>query len=274
VFVLDRHRRLVPPGVAGELYVAGAGVARGYASQPTKTAERFVANPFDHAGERMYRTGDLVRWNPGGWLEFLGRVDNQIKIRGFRVEPGEAEQTLSVVPGIAQATVTVREDRPGDPRMVAYYVLDGSTPVDAAALRTEVASTLPSYLVPSAFVELNGMPLTPNGKLDRAALPAPEITTAPGREPDGPHERLLCDLYAEILGATRINVDDGFFDLGGHSLLATRLLSRIRTTLKVELSLRDLFENPTAAGLAKTISATAASSRPVLRRRTRGGVLL
>ena len=262
VYVLDRNLQPAPVGVAGEIYIGGVGLARGYLGRPALTAERFVPSPFGN-GERLCRTGDLGRWRSDGILEHLGRADQQVKIRGFRIEPGEIEATLRRHPSVAKAAVIAREDAPGDKRLVAYVVAAPDQTIDPAKLRAHLAQNLPDFMVPSALVVLPQLPMTPNGKLDRKALPAPNLQQRILRAPRTPQEEILCSLFAELLGLQRVGIDDNFFALGGHSLLATRLISRIRSSLDVEVAIRTLFEAPTVEALAQRLH-DAETARPAL----------
>ncbi|WP_131761032.1 amino acid adenylation domain-containing protein, partial [Actinomadura fibrosa] len=251
VYVLDGTLRLVPPGVVGELYIAGAGLARGYLNRPGLTSERFVADPFGAPGARMYRTGDLVRWDRDGRLAFAGRADDQVKIRGFRVEPGEVEAALAARPEVDRAVVVVREDRPGVKRLVAYAVPADGRAIDPAELRRHLGSVVPDYMVPAAFVSLDAVPVNANGKVDRRALPAPEITgTAEYRPPSTPREAALCGVFAEVLGLERVGADDGFFELGGDSIISIQLAARARAAGLV-ITPRDVFTRRTVASLAE-----------------------
>ncbi|MCM2393020.1 non-ribosomal peptide synthetase, partial [Streptomyces albipurpureus] len=272
VYVLDQALRPVAPGVTGELYLAGIGLARGYLGQAALTAERFIASPYGEPGTRMYRTGDLVRWNKDGQLEYVGRADFQIKLRGFRIELGEVESALTAHPDVDKAVAVVREDRTGDQRLVAYVVRDGEADPagpDVEALTDRLREHLPEYMVPSAIVPMAEFPTTPSGKLDRAALPPPDHAgAATGRGPRNHKEEVLCRLFAELLGAEEVGVDAHFFDLGGHSLLATRLIGRIRTELNVDVKVTTVFGNPTVAQLVVQIEELATSNRPQLRQMT------
>ncbi|MFD8368438.1 amino acid adenylation domain-containing protein [Streptomyces hygroscopicus] len=275
-YVLDESLRLVPLGVTGELYIGGNGLARGYTSA-VQTAERFVACPFGK-GDRMYRSGDLVRWRDDGSLEFCGRGDDQVKLRGFRIELGEIETVLTTHPALAQALVVVREDEPGRKLLVAYVVPHARQDVTPAELRRFVTAALPAHLVPAAYVHLESLPTTDNGKRDRSALPVPDrsaVAARSSRLPRTPLERTLCGLFAEVLGTDGIGIDDAFFELGGDSLLATRLVGRIHADLGVDLPIRAIFETPTVAGLvaltASAVGLAPGALKPVLTLREAGG---
>lgn len=272
VYVLDSQRQPVPVGVAGELYIGGDCLARGYLNQPELTAEKFGSNPFsDKPGARLYRTGDMARWRADGNLEFLGRLDHQVKLRGFRIELGEIEAALLRHPNVREAVVVMREDRSGDKRLAAYVVArQVESPPTATELRRFVHEKLPEYMVPAAFVPLDALPLTPNGKVDRKALPIPVVNRRESgmtyAAPRTPVEVQLEHIWSEILGLDHVGIDDNFFDAGGHSLLATRLVSKIRETFQVELPLRTVFELPTIEGLALyllTQQAQAAGSQKI-----------
>ena len=277
VYVLDAHLRPAPVGVAGELYIGGDGLARGYVNRPGLTAEKFIPNPFaPQPGARMYRAGDLARYLPGGEIEFLGRLDSQLKIRGFRIELGEIESVLGRYGAVAQAVVVARDNGAGDKQLVAYLVAEEGGDVSPAGLKDYLRRHLPDYMIPAAFVVLEQLPLTPNGKVDRKALPAPERAAAEGyNAPRTPLEELLAGIWADVLGIERVAIDDNFFDLGGHSLLATQIMARIGDSFHLSLPLRELFESPTVAGLAERIQAALLSGpdfevppvRPVPRER-------
>jgi pristinamycin I synthase-3/4 len=255
-YVLDRRLEPVPVGVPGELWLAGAGLARGYLDRPALTAERFVPDPFSTVpGARMYRTGDRARRLASGELESLGRLDEQVKVRGFRIEPGEVEAALTTHPAVSRAVVAARGEGAGR-RLVAYVVpRDGG--VDVASLRAHAASLLPEHMVPGAWIELDALPLTPSGKVDRRALPEPDVapTDAAREAPRTPTEEVLAAVFAEVLGVEAVGRDDGFFDLGGHSLLAAQVTSRVRAALQVDLPLREVFEAPSVAALAERVDA-------------------
>ncbi|GAQ54818.1 non-ribosomal peptide synthetase [Streptomyces acidiscabies] len=271
IHLLDHALQLVPDGAVGEVYVAGGGPARGYLGRPALTAERFVADPFGEPGQRLYRTGDLAVREPDGSLRFLGRADQQVKVRGFRIELGEVEAALATHPAVEEAAATVREDAPGEKRLVAYVVPGG--PVSPDALREHLARTLPAHMVPTAYVTVPAVPRTASGKLDRRSLPAPDAPLAARTAPRTLREERIRDIFAEVLSldAAQVGVHDSFFDLGGHSLLAPRLTSRIRAELGVEPSLRSLFDAPTVAALARgPVETGSAPLGPLLPLRVRG----
>jgi acyl carrier protein len=256
VLVLDEARRPVPPGAAGELYVGGAGLARGYRGRPDLTAERFVPHP-DDGGARLYRTGDRARILADGRVAFLGRVDDQVKIRGYRVEPDEIAAALDAVPGVEACAVVARADDGGERRLVAYVVPAPGAALGREALTRALRRSLPDYMVPATFVALPALPLTTNGKVDRAALPAPDAATTLRDEPVvAPRtgvEAELAAILTALLGVEEVSVRDNFFLLGGHSLLGTQLIVRVRDVFGVELPLRTLFDAPTVADLASEI---------------------
>jgi amino acid adenylation domain-containing protein len=257
IYILDENLQPVPVGICGELYIGGAGLARGYLGRAALTAERFIPSPFGN-GERLYRTGDLARWRADGELEFLGRLDHQVKLRGYRIELGEIEAVLRRHGSVKDAVVVARENAAGEKRLVGYVVGrgDGVRP-DAEALRAHVKQSLPDYMVPSALVVIDALPLTPSGKVDRKALPAPEggagIVQAAYVAPRTPSEEVLAGIWAQLLELERVGVNDNFFELGGHSLLAMRVTARLREAFGIELPLRVMFEAPTVAELSKSI---------------------
>jgi len=253
VYVLDEEFQPVPVGMAGELYVGGASLARGYVNRPDLTAERFVPDPFSNlAGERLYQTGDVVRFLADGNLEFLGRKDHQVKLRGFRIELGEIENALAGHPQVKHAVAMVRDEGAAEKRLVAYVVpQDPAVPPDTNELRTYLQAKLPAYMVPSSWVELQELPLTTNGKLNREALPAPRRRVEGHRPPRTPREEKLCGILADVLSMEKISLDDDFFALGGHSLMATRVISQVRAALGVELSLRTIFAAPTVGEMSR-----------------------
>jgi acyl-coenzyme A synthetase/AMP-(fatty) acid ligase len=258
IYILDAALQPVPTGVPGELYVGGAGLARGYVQDSALTAEKFLPHPFsDTPGARLYRTGDRAHILPDGSVAFLGRVDHQIKLRGFRIELGEVETALSQCPGVRESVVVAREDGAGGMRLVAYVVAHQGQTLTIQELRHFMREKLPDYMVPSAFICLPALPLTANGKVNRQILPAPEQTAdEPSDDFVAPRtavEAVLADIWSAVLGCARIGVHDNFFALGGHSLLGIQVLARVRTALQVEVPARCLFEAPTVAGLAEAL---------------------
>jgi acyl carrier protein len=253
VWLLDGRLEPVPPGMPGEMYLGGDGLARGYWRRPGLTAERFVPHPFAAApGERLYRTGDLARWLPDGTVDFLGRIDRQVKVRGFRVEPAEIEAMLERHPGVVSAVVEPRDDGRGNKRLVAWVVPDGDLSEDE--LPAWSREHLPEFMVPGAWVLMEALPLDPNGKVDRRALPEPDRGSRHFVAPRTPVEERVAAVWAEILGGGPVGVEDDFFELGGHSLLATQIVSRLSREFGVELGLRTFFDAPTVAGVALAIT--------------------
>jgi acyl-coenzyme A synthetase/AMP-(fatty) acid ligase/acyl carrier protein len=255
--VLTGYQQLVPTGIAGELFVGGLGVARGYLHRPELTAERFVPDPWSgEPGARLYRTGDLVRWREDASMHYLGRLDHQVKIRGYRIELGEIEAVLRTHPGVQEGVVLVREDVPGEKHLVAYVV--GLQEVTVAGLRSFLQEKLPAYMIPSQFLFLDAMPLTPNGKVDRKALPSPASVRSELEvafiSPRTPAEQVVAGIWAEILRMDHIGLNDNFFKLGGHSLRGAQVISRLRDAFQVKLPVRSLFERPTVEGLVSEIA--------------------
>ena len=255
IHILDARGQLAPIGVPGEIHIGGAGVARGYFNQPELTAKRFVADPFAaKPGARLYKTGDLGRWLPDGTVQYLGRNDFQVKIRGYRIELGEIEATIATCRGVRETVVAVREDTPGDKRLVAYVVPEPGVELSAAGLREQIAGTLPAYMLPAAFVQLKALPLTPSRKIDRKALPAPEGDSYAARTyeaPVGDIETTLAGIWAEVLNIGHVGRRDNFFELGGHSLLVVTVIERMRRA-DLEVDVRALFTAPTLAALANS----------------------
>ncbi|AJK46409.1 non-ribosomal peptide synthetase [Burkholderia plantarii] len=263
VHLLDAHLNPVPPGTIGELYVSGAGLAHGYLNRPGMSAGRFIACPFGPAGSRMYRSGDLARWRADGTLDYLGRADDQVKIRGFRIELGEIEAALAGAPDVAHARVTVHESGDGDRRLVAYVVPKDAAVLDTAAVARHAADLLPTFMLPAAVIGLERLPLTTNGKLDRARLPKPEFDAGGKhtREPCGEAELAIAALFCKVLDLPQVGAEVSFFDIGGHSLLAMKLVSQVRTSLRKRISMRDVFDKPTVALLAPLIFSSGEPAR-------------
>jgi hypothetical protein len=276
VYVLDAGLRLAPPGVVGELFIAGAGLARGYLGKPGITAAVFVPNPFGPAGSRMYRTGDLVRWTGAGALEFLGRADDQVQIRGFRVEPGEVEVTLIRHPDVREAVVVVP---PGESRLVAYVGTERTDNALVGELRAHLGRTLPPYLIPSVFVPLDALPRAANGKVDRGLLPEPHASPGTVRNPPAtPLERQVGSVVCGVLRLRAIGLDDDLFEQGGHSLQIPKIAAGIAAGTGVEIALREIFLAPTVAGMVRAVTRASDPEatpitpiRPVDRRTRRRG---
>jgi acyl carrier protein len=267
VYVLDESQRPVPIGAPGELHIGGPGVARGYVNRPDLTSEKFIPDSFGgdrHA--RLYKTGDLVRYRSDGNIEFLGRIDNQIKIRGFRVELEEIEQALRSLAGVTDCVVVLREDSDGDKRLIAYVVLHPHNKLTTAELRNHLKTKLPSYMVPALFEVIHALPLLPNGKINRRALPDPQPARFESRDsfvaPRTPIEQLLAVEWCDVLKLERVGIHDNFFELGGHSLLAAKVVSKVRNHLEIEMGMVDLFQAPTIASLAALLFPRGAKTEP------------
>jgi amino acid adenylation domain-containing protein len=264
VYLLDQYLQPVPVGVPGEMYVGGAGVAKGYLNRPELTTERFISSPFEHSN-KLYKTGDLARYWPNGELEYLGRIDNQVKIRGFRIELGEIEALLASHPQIWETVVLVWDDTAGDKRLVAYIVPQPEITIIIDEIRQFLKAKLPDYMVPNAFVILAALPLTTNGKIDRRALPPPNLDISDKYvAPSTPIEEILVNIWSEVLKVEKVGINDNFFELGGHSLLATQLVAQIRDRLKIELPLRQLFNTATLAELAQGIEQLKQEKLPII----------
>ncbi len=266
IYLLDQRLHPVPIGVPGELYIGGEGLAHGYLNQPAMTAENFIPNPFASSGARLYKTGDLAQFLADGAIEFLGRADQQIKLRGFRIELGEIQISLEAFPGVRAAAVIMRKDRPGDPRLVAYLVPEPGADVPIDTLRTFLRDQLPEYMIPAAFVLLDALPLNPNGKIDRNALPAPAdgFSDEPSDfvAPQTRYEKILASIWQDVLNREHVSVNDNFFDLGGHSLLLARVHNRLREMVKPTVPMIDLFQYPTIASLARHVESLQVTSEP------------
>jgi amino acid adenylation domain-containing protein len=265
IYLLDKNLRPVPIGVPGELHIGGDGLARGYLNRDTLTRDKFIRNPFGRIPEeRIYKTGDLARYRPDGRIECLGRLDHQVKVRGFRIELGEIETALVDHPAVKKNVVVAREDKPGEKRLVAYIVPEKDATIPLSEIRSHLKKTLPDYMIPSAFVVMDDLPLTPNGKINRLALPVPDSSPLDGaREylaPRSPLEETIAAIWSEVLNVDQVSIHDNFFDLGGHSLLATRVVSRLKNSdFALDISVRQLFENPTVAELAEALRLTLAA---------------
>ena len=255
MYVLDEHLEPLPVGVSGEIYIGGAGVAKGYLHKPELTEERFIVDPFQ-PGQRMYKSGDLGRWRADGAMEYLGRNDFQVKIRGFRIELGEIEGQLAACAGVRDAVVLAREDQAGEKRLVAYVVADEGHELTALTLRAALSASLPEYMVPAAFVMLAALPLTPNGKVDRNALAAPDDEALAKRAyeaPKGSAEVALAQIWKDVLRVSDVSRHDNFFELGGHSLMVAQLITRVRDEFDVTLPLFNVYQTPTVAALAEIV---------------------